>query len=152
MEKILEVFDGFAGEIARAKMEISKAISCYDKKNAELDANISIIGEKEIELKERENEIAKIESVVALEAEAKKTLKESKELISGFSKEKDTFTDSVIQQTKDINAARAELENKNKLLKREWAILKDAQKVLNEDKENYKIKMAKGIVDLASKK
>lgn len=87
---------------------------------------------KEIEL--REAAIVEIESVQAMLNEVKKERAAFVDENTAFQKDKSIFSGQVAK----FNLAAQEMKRDQDLCKKDWALLKEAQDQLNEDRKNYR--------------
>jgi len=152
MEKMLEILDGAVQEISKLKAEVVKIIHDYNAQVEDLrNKSIDLDNQRE-DISLREEAVAKIENIISLEANAKALMKEAVELKTSVQKEKDSFVSFRNEENRQLNILRNELNEKGKYIKNEYAAMKKERELLEEEKVNYKQKIAAGLINLADKK
>jgi chromosome segregation ATPase len=152
MEALLKVLDRLIQECSEAKAVIVKMVSEYDKafkKVADREAELKKLGEN---LDKREEAIGDQERILEIEKSNKAELKEISAQKDALTEDRISFDRFVLDKKKEISQEIKKLEDGNVQLKKEWEILKKAQESLNKEKEEYKERIAKGIVNAADRK
>ena len=132
--------------IAQFSSMMSQAVSVINKKRAELTALQEQLKIVKQDLDTRQIAIEKVESVVALSERTTAQLAEIKEATDKFSVGKASFDDVVIKRKKELDVQAAEVANVKARNAADSKSLVKARKELEEEMENYKLKMAKSIV------
>ena len=104
------------------------------------------------DLDQREEAIKKIEDIVALNAETKAIQADIDLKTTNFNKQKNDFEVYVTSAKRDIVEARNKNGQERHLNEMEAVALKKEREIFNKKKEDYKLKLAKTLVDGADKR
>ena len=134
MEKvILQLQEGIA-TAAKLCLNMQNAVNYASNITREADENLKKAADmelavevKEKNLAERSEKVARIENLVALEAECKKLAEQNKVATAKLEQAAIAFNAETIRVTKEITAAKHKVENETEMIAKEWAALKKEQ-------------------------
>ncbi len=151
MEGIIKAVEILAEELTRFKGAVSHElaiISAEKEKNAILATRLSAQKEG---LEVREAEVAKIENIVLLEKTAKEEMGEVNKKIQQLSRDKAEFDILISADRKSIAEANEKVAEARKANEREAAALNKLRADIEKEKEEFKMKIAVGLVNQAAK-
>lgn len=151
MERIVLLLNELIDKLNVAKNEAGELIGDYNSKRERQAIEWADIKASRQEIAKREKAVSEIESIVELEKSAKALMKKASEEMSVVEKDRDVFNDYVNKKKKELAIAEEKNAQEAKRLQKEWDVLKKAEDKLNKDKEDYREKIATGLVKLAGK-
>ena len=151
MQEIIKEIDVLTNCLFLEKGKIQEEIRLLEKRAEALDLEKANLGTKEASLEEREEAVKKIEDVVSLQTSANKTLKAVKEEREALKKERESFDAYVVEKKSEISQGLVRNETASENNKNEAKALIDLRAKLEDEKKNFKQKMAEGIVKNATR-
>lgn len=151
MNKILEAIEKFSITLGEFKSEISKILKEISDKKEELNSIMEAQIARTKDLDIREVEIKKIEDIVALKESTQILIKQSEKAAQELLEAQRAFEADIIKKNKEIADAQKKNETIRLANENESNALIKLRKDLEAEKENYKLRIARGMTDLADK-
>jgi len=131
--------------------KVEKVVKTILAKQEQLDLLKIQLDAREDGLLVREAEVKKIEDIIALKEEAQKLIAEAKADTEALEEKQRNFNANAEKTQKDLQAQAEKNTLDRQANEREAKVLNERDAALKKEKEEYKIKLAKGIVDRAEK-
>jgi predicted RNA methylase len=152
MEGILQFIDGMIASISKMRTEVVIILQDVERQRQDIADQTNLLDASKETLKTREAEVKKIEDIVAFEKSAKELMAITQETKDKLDKEQTDYRAYVDSTQKEIIGSQARLNEENASLKKEWEAFRKAQEVFAKEKEDFKLKLAKSLVEHADKK
>jgi len=152
MEGILQFIDGVIASISKMRTEVVIILQDVERQRQDIADQTNLLDASKETLKTREAEVKKIEDIVAFEKSAKELMAITQETKDKLDKEQTDYRAYVDSTQKEIIGSQARLNEENASLKKEWEAFRKAQEVFAKEKEDFKLKLAKSLVEHADKK
>lgn len=151
MEQLLNIIEDTISSLSAFKAEAAKELQKVSER--EVTVNLSLIEQdtRKKELDAREAEIKKIENIAELKVKTEKLVADSARMAKELLIAQGVFEELVVREKKDLSEQRNELARQKERNEIETKSLIKARTELEEDKKNYKQKLAGAIVNAADK-
>ena len=156
MEELLRAVKETISQLQKIAVSMQGAVGLATALTKKAEIKLKAVTEKEeanakknAELIEREKEVAKVESVIKLKAEAEQLMLDAKKTNDKLDKEMSDFKNMKNADLKDIAHKRQEVNNSKTELEKEWSILHKEQKQLKEDKKKMREDILKELKSIA---
>lgn len=151
MEHILDLLDAIRAELGTIRNSVVKSINELEAEKKRLDLIKTEQEARTIDLDKREIEIKKIEDVVELKRSAQELLDKAEKAAREVIESQRIFKENA----DEANKKNAEAQKQNEYVamrnEKEAQALIKLREALETEKANYKIKIAKGILDQAER-
>ena len=147
MNEILIAIETLATALGKFKNIVSNTIKEISDKREELDSIGMAQDERTKNLDAREKEIKKIENIVELKESAQKLVNQAEAAAKELLNNQRMFNETAIKQNKEITDNQRKNENDRISNDNESKALIKLRQELEEEKANFKLRIAKGLVE-----
>ncbi len=146
-ENLNKILDTVVQALSAFRTEANIYFASQEKK-AEADAaRVEELDKRQAGLDVREKAVKSYEDIKKQREEANKLSADARDRMDALQKEQDRFDNYVKKVSKEINDAKIANSNRTDELNAEYKALESQRAAFVKEKDDYKLKLAKGLVD-----